>query len=87
MLFRSAAAAEVSRLPPADLSTQLLLAALDAQWAATLPALDTALDEGPGHWAKLWQRDRGILQLARQAQAKRLDKAAAFALTPQRDRD
>ena len=83
-----AAAAEVSRLPPADLSTQLLLAALDAQWAATLPALDTALDEGPGHWAELWQRDRGILQLARQAQAKRLDKAAAaFALTPQCDRD
>lgn len=78
-----AGAAEISRLPATEVSTHLLLAALDAQWTATAPALDASLNDGPAHWAELWQRDRSILQLARQAQTKRLDKAAAaFALTP-----
>jgi len=83
-----AGAAEVSRRPPAEVSTHLLLAALDAQWNATVPALDAAMNDGPAYWTELWQRDRGILQLAREAQARRLEKAAAaFALTPQHDLD
>lgn len=77
------AAAEVSRLSPGDVSTHLLLAALDAQWIATLPSVDEALEQGPSHWALLWRRDRAILDLARHARAKRqANAAAAFTLTP-----
>ncbi|WP_217476477.1 acyl-CoA dehydrogenase [Stutzerimonas stutzeri] len=81
-----AGAAEVSRLPPADPATHLLLAALSQQLAALGPGLDAALAAGPPQWLGLWQRDRGVLQLARGAQARRLAQAAAtLGLTPLAD--
>lgn len=79
-----AGVAEVSRMPPMEPSTHLLLASLNAQFEATATELDAALMSGPEQWRRLWQRDRGILQLASSAQAKRLAQAAAvFALTPE----
>lgn len=80
-------AAEISRLPPADAATHLLLAALNLQFMALTEALDAALAAGPQHWSDLWQRDRGVLQLARGAQAKRLAQAAElFGLMPDESR-
>ncbi|MEL7558387.1 acyl-CoA dehydrogenase [Stutzerimonas chloritidismutans] len=76
-------AAEISRVPPADAATHLLLASLSLQFMALTEALDAALAAGPQHWSDLWQRDRGVLQLARSAQAKRLAQAAdLFGLVP-----
>ena len=76
-------AAEVSRLPPADAATHLLLASLNQQFETLAPALDNALAGGPEAWMRLWQRDRGVLQLARGARTTRQARAAAaFGLTP-----
>jgi hypothetical protein len=81
-----AGAAEVSRMPPTEPATHLVLASLDAQFAAMATELDAALVSGPEQWRRLWQRDHGILKLARSAQAKRLARAAAvFTLTPDGD--
>ncbi|WP_417791698.1 acyl-CoA dehydrogenase [Stutzerimonas xanthomarina] len=77
-------AAEISRLPPADPATHLLLASLNLQFEALGEALDAALATGPQLWLDLWRRDRGVLQLARHAQAKRSMQAAElFGLTPE----
>jgi hypothetical protein len=66
--------------------TDLLLASLDAQFAAMATELDATLVSGPEQWPRLWQRDRGILKVARSAQAKRLARAAAiFTLAHERD--
>ena len=79
-------AAEISRRPPADAATHLLLASLNQQFAALGETLDAALAAGPQLWSDLWWRDRGVLQLARRAQAKRLAQAAElFGLTPEGD--
>lgn len=81
-------AAEISRLPPADAATHLLLASLNLQFAALGETLDAALAAGPQLWSDLWRRDRGVLQLARSAQAKRLAQAAElFGLTPVGDQE
>jgi hypothetical protein len=76
-------AAEVSRLPPAEAATHLLLASLNQQFETLAQQLDTALSSSPDPWMQLWQRDRGVLQLARSARATRQARAAAvFGLTP-----
>jgi hypothetical protein len=76
-------AAEVSRLPPAEAATHLLLASLNQQFETLAQQLDTALSSSPDPWMHLWQRDRGVLQLARSARATRQARAAAvFGLTP-----
>lgn len=71
------AAAEVATLSPSAPATYLLLAGIQAQFEALQPRLDAALASGPPHWARLWQRDRRILDLARAAQARRLAQAVA----------
>ncbi len=77
-----AGAAEVSRLSPVDAATHLLLASLSLQFNTLSEDIDVALANGSARWMQLWQRDRGVLQLARAAQAKRLTQAAAvFGLT------
>lgn len=77
-----AGAAEVSRLSPMDAATHLLLASLSLQLETLTNDVDAALAKGPANWLQLWQRDRGVLLLARGAQAKRLAQAAAaFGLT------
>ncbi|AHL74491.1 acyl-CoA dehydrogenase [Stutzerimonas stutzeri] len=81
-----AGAAEVSRLSPAESATHLLLASLNLQFAGLADEVEAALALGPRQWLDLWQRDRGVLQLARGAQAKRLAQAAkGFGLTPEGD--
>jgi len=39
------------------------------------PQLDLALEATNGPWAEAWQRDKGVLWLAKHAQARRLQKA------------
>lgn len=76
-------AAEVSRLPPAEAATHLLLASLNQQFEALENDLDAALASGPESWMCLWQRDRGVLQLARSARLTRQTRAAdVFGLSP-----
>lgn len=76
-------AAEVSRLPPAEAATHLLLASLNQQFEALANDLDAALACGPESWMRLWQRDRGVLQLARSARLTRQTRAAdVFGLSP-----
>lgn len=72
-----AGAAECSRSSPADAATHLLLASLSLQFDTLAGDIDVALGNGPAKWRQLWHRDRGVLQLARAAQAKRLAQAAA----------
>ena len=67
--------AEVARQNPSAASTHLLLAGLFAQQLALKAELDSAFAGGSAHWAKLWQRDQAILQLATAARAKRLENA------------
>lgn len=77
-----AGCAEATRLPPAAPATHLVLAGLFAQYASLETELDTAFAAGAEHWAALWKRDKGILQLAASARTKRLEKArAALGLT------
>lgn len=67
--------AEVARLSPHEAATHLLLAGLFAAQQALTKELDAAFAAGPAHWAALWQRDRGLLQIAAAARGKRLEKA------------
>ncbi|PWB33391.1 acyl-CoA dehydrogenase [Pseudomonas sp. SDI] len=71
--------AEASRQCADAPSTHLLLGGLFAQFGALRGELDAALLTAPGACAELWQRDRGILELAGAARAKRLAKAWAAA--------
>ncbi|MFI8381948.1 acyl-CoA dehydrogenase [Pseudomonas sp. NPDC079086] len=70
-----AGCAEATRLCPNTPSNHLLLAGLFAQFAALRPDIDTAMTAGPAEWAALWQRDRNLLEIARTAREKRLEKA------------
>jgi hypothetical protein len=72
-----AGCADVARHNASEPATHLLLAGLFAQFAALRPELDAAIDAGPPHWAALWQRDRNLLEVARTAREKRLEKALA----------
>jgi len=70
-----AAAAEVARRPAHEPATHLLLAALLEQFAALQPEVALADSQGPR--GALWRRDRAVLGLARDAQARRLEQALA----------
>jgi len=70
-----AGCAEVARQNPAAPSSHLLLAGLFAQFDSLRSELDGAFASAPGHWAQLWQRDKGLLAIAGSARAKRLAKA------------
>lgn len=67
--------AEVARQYPGDATTHLLLAGLFAQQRALAADLDAAFAAGPDRWAALWRRDRGLLQVAEAARARRLETA------------
>lgn len=71
------AAAEVARRPAHEAAAHLLLAGLLEQFAALQPDVDRALADSQGPWAALWRRDRAVLGLAREAQARRLEQALA----------
>lgn len=75
LLALLAACAEVARQCPSAATTHVQLAGLFAQQQALSSELDAAFATGPMHWAGLWQRDRGLLQIAESARAKRLEKA------------
>lgn len=66
---------EVARLSPAAATTHLLLAGLFAQYRQLVGEVDAAFASGPAHWAELWERDRGVLNIAESARSKRLEKA------------
>jgi len=67
--------AELDRQSPHDPAAHVLLGALIEQFHALRPELDSALETTAGPWADLWRRDKGVLGLARNAQALRLQKA------------
>lgn len=70
-----AGCAEVARQCPSAPASHVLLAGLFAQFAALRGEVDAAMASGPAEWAALWQRDRNLLEIARTARAKRLEKA------------
>ncbi|WP_313645946.1 acyl-CoA dehydrogenase [Pseudomonas sp.] len=70
-----AGCAEGSRQSADSAGCHLLLAGLFAQFQELRAALDQALQQGPAHWAQLWQRDQGVLALANAARETRLAKA------------
>lgn len=72
-----AGCAEVARLCPSSASTHLLLAGLFAQFASLRPEVDAAMATGPAQWNILWLRDGKLLEIARTAREKRLEKALA----------
>ncbi|WP_394559424.1 acyl-CoA dehydrogenase [Aquipseudomonas alcaligenes] len=72
-----AGCAEVTRHCANEPSTHLLLAGLFAQFKALRPELDAAIAAGPQQWATLWARDCNLLEVARTAREKRLEKALA----------
>jgi hypothetical protein len=77
LLALLAGCAEVSRQNPGSPAGHVLLGGLFAQFDALKPDLEDGFNEGPAHWAQLWQRDRAVLDLATGARAKRLAKALA----------
>lgn len=72
-----AGCAEVSRLCVRSATTHVVLAGLFAQFAALRNEIDAAMAAGPAQWAMLWQRDSGVLDIARTAREKRLQNALA----------
>ncbi|HSX69610.1 MAG TPA: acyl-CoA dehydrogenase family protein, partial [Pseudomonas sp.] len=72
-----AGCAEVVRHGAAEPASHLLLAGLFAQFQALRPELDAAIAAGPQPWAAMWARDCNLLELARTAREKRLEKAHA----------
>lgn len=72
-----AGCAEVSRLCVGAATTHVVLAGLFAQFAALRGDIDAAMTAGPAQWAALWQRDSGVLDIARTAREKRLQNAWA----------
>ncbi|MFV0454864.1 MAG: acyl-CoA dehydrogenase [Pseudomonas sp.] len=67
--------AELGRQSPHDSTTYVLLGALIEQFHVLRSELDSALEATAGPWADLWRRDNGVLELGRNAQTLRLQKA------------
>ncbi|WP_369958811.1 acyl-CoA dehydrogenase family protein [Pseudomonas benzenivorans] len=72
-----AGCAEVARQNLTSAASHLLLGGLFAQFAAMAAELDKACAAGPEHWAGMWRRDKGLLEIAETARGKRLSKALA----------
>ena len=70
-----AGCAEVVRQCPSAAASHVLLAGLFAQFAALRGEVDAAMATGPAEWSALWQRDGKLLEIARTAREKRLEKA------------
>ncbi|MGY3639689.1 acyl-CoA dehydrogenase [Pseudomonas sp. PK-RTE-24] len=77
LLALLAGCAEASRQAPNNPPGHVLLGGLFAQFEALAGEMDQALGNGPVEWAQMWQRDKGVMQLAAGARAKRLAKALA----------
>ncbi|WP_460060124.1 acyl-CoA dehydrogenase middle domain-containing protein [Pseudomonas sp. S2_A05] len=77
LLALLAGCAEASRQAPNNPPWHVLLGGLFAQFEALAGEVDQALGNGPVEWAQMWQRDKGVMQLAAGARAKRLAKALA----------
>lgn len=69
-----AGTAECARHCASDAHTHVLLAGLFEQFKVLRSEIDAAMS---GVWASLWQRDCNLLELARSAREKRLEKALA----------
>jgi hypothetical protein len=69
--------AEMARQCPSSAAGHVLLAGLFAQFDGLRGELEAALAAGPSHWQQLWQRDQGLLSIAKGARQIRLDKALA----------
>ncbi|KPA88416.1 MULTISPECIES: acyl-CoA dehydrogenase family protein [Pseudomonas] len=70
---------EASRQNPAATAGHVLLGGLFAQFDGLKGELDEAFAAGPPAWREMWQRDRGVLDIAAGARARRLAKAWAGA--------
>jgi hypothetical protein len=79
LLALLAGCAEASRQAPNNPAGHVVLGGLFAQFEALAGEVDEALGNGPAEWAQMWQRDKGVMQLAAGARAKRLAKALALA--------
>jgi hypothetical protein len=77
LLALLAGCAEASRQAPNNPAGHVVLGGLFAQFEALAGEMDQALGNGPVEWAQMWQRDKGVMQLAAGARAKRLAKALA----------
>jgi hypothetical protein len=77
LLALLAGCAEVSRQAPNNPSGHVLLGGLFAQFDGLKSEVTQALADGPPHWAAMWQRDQGVMDLAAGARGKRLAKALA----------
>lgn len=75
LLALLASCAEVVRHSPSDVVTHVLLAGLFAQFEALRAEVDAAVAAGPQPWEALWARDCNLLEVARTAREKRLEKA------------
>jgi hypothetical protein len=72
-----AGAAEAARLDPRESVTHLLVAGLFAQYESMAVEIDAAFSAGPAEWARVWERDRGVLRIAQRPRVLRLEKALA----------
>lgn len=77
LLALLAGCAEVSRQAPNNSAGHVLLGGLFAQFDGLKAEVQQALDDGPQHWAAMWQRDQTVMDLAAAARGKRLAKALA----------
>lgn len=77
LLALLAGCAEASRQPPNHPAGHVLLGGLFAQFESLSLEVDQALAQGDPEWTAMWQRDRGVMQLAAVARARRLAKALA----------
>ncbi|MBO1541832.1 acyl-CoA dehydrogenase [Pseudomonas sp. OA65] len=75
LLALLAGCAEVSRHNPSSAAGHVLLGGLFAQFHGLDGELSAALAGGPATWRELWTRDKGVMDIAAGARAKRLAKA------------
>ncbi|WP_434603021.1 acyl-CoA dehydrogenase [Pseudomonas sp. Z4-7] len=75
LLALLAGCAEVSRQNPSSAAGHVLLGGLFAQFKGLDAELNEALAAGPASWREMWGRDKGVMDIAAGARAKRLAKA------------
>jgi hypothetical protein len=75
LLALLAGCAEVSRQNPSSAGGHVLLGGLFAQFKGLDAELNEALAAGPASWREMWGRDKGVMDIAAAARAKRLAKA------------
>lgn len=66
---------EASRQSPASAAGHIVLGGLFAQFDGLKAELELAFAQGPEEWREMWLRDRGVLDIAAGARARRLAKA------------